>query len=353
MKKRGIVFLILLLPMIAFLWWWPRPASEEVPSKLTPTQRVQSGAQKLRAATSTLDSQNTFAELRAALRQMDTTEAREWLLAQLTSGEDFATQLDLTLDPAQNLSGWPSWRVFLLDLLFLTDPEAAATVSRDLLQTSKSPDEWAVLMRNLARVGKDDALLKTKSAELLRNRDWQKEPSAGYLEAFDVIVHTRNTALAPDLLSNCDLREQKAVRHASFLTLDRLILAAPDKVLPELAAAASNHPQSALMLSNMIARADVRDAMQRQAVETYLLDTRRTAEELRGFASVFPNANIAVSSNLLTQSPTVQGADLADRDRASYALLSSWLTDQRFKQSHEVLRTIVMRLESWRSVGNR
>jgi hypothetical protein len=349
MNRRWLFFL-LLLPLVWFYLGKKKPIE---PENLTLLQRVQDRAGKLWDVKTGLEAKTAFMQLKAALRQMDAKEAREWLLAQLASGEDFATQLDLTLDSAQNLSGWPTWRVFLLDLLFLTDPESAVTVSRDLLQTSKSPDEWAVLMRNLARAGKDEALLKTKSAELLRNKDWQKEPSAGYLEAFDVIVHTRNTALAPELLANCDLREQKAVRHASFLTLDRLILAAPDKVLPELATSASKHPQSALMLSNMIARADVRDATQRQAVETYLLDPKRTAEELRGFASVFPNANIAVSSNLLTQSPTVQGADLADRDRVSYALLSSWLTDQRFKQSHEVLRTIVMRLESWRSVGNR
>jgi hypothetical protein len=344
MKKCVFVFLILLLPIVALLWWWPCPVSEKVPPRLTLAQRVQSGAQKLRAAKSALDSKNSFAELKAALRQMDTKEAREWLLAQLASGEDLATQLDLTLDSAQNLAGWPSWRVFLLDLLFLTDHEAAAEVSRDLLQTSNSPDEWAVLMRNLARVGKDDALLKTKSAELLRNKDWQKKPTTGYLEAFDVLVHTRNTELTPDLVSNCDVRDEKAVRHASFLTLDRLILAAPDKVLPELAATASKHPQSGPMLSNMIARADVRDASQRQAVETYLLDPKRTAEDLRGFASVFPNANIAVSNNLLTRAPTISAADLSSRDKASFEQVARWLEDPRFANIQETLLQCHQRL---------
>ncbi len=353
MKKRGFVFLILLLPLIALLWWWPRPATEEVPTKLTPTQRVQSGAQKVRAARSALDSKNSFSELKAALRQLDTKEAREWLLAQLTSGEDFSTELDLTLDSAQNLAGWPSWRIFLLDLLFLTDPEASAALSRDLLSTSSSPDEWAVCLRNVARAGKDEALLKTKSAELLRRQEWQKKPSAGYLEAFDVIVHTRNTALAPELLANCDTREDKAVRHASFLTLDRLVMAEPAKVLPELARDASKHPQSGLMLSNMIARADVRDNAQRQAVETYLLDPKRTPEELRGFASVFPNANIAVSQNLLTQPITIQGPDLAARDRVSLEVVSTWLMDERFQSAHEALRAIVLRMESWRSSNHR
>jgi hypothetical protein len=340
MKKSWIILLLFLVALL----WCSRQATQQAPPEFTLAHRVQNSYQKLQAAKTAADSRNSFSELKSALRQMDTKEAREWILARLASGEDFATQLDLSLDSGQNLAAWPSWRVFLLDLLFLTDHEAAAEVSRDLLQTSNSPDEWAVLMRNLARVGKDDALLKTKSAELLRNKDWQKKATTGYLEAFDVLVHTRNTELTPDLLSNCDVRDEKAVRHASFLTLDRLILAAPDKVLPQLAATASKHPQSGPMLSNMIARADVRDASQRQAVETYLLDPKRTAEDLRGFASVFPNANIAVSNNLLTRAPTISAADLSSRDKASFEQVARWLEDPRFADIHKTLLQCHQRL---------
>lgn len=348
MKKRW--FILFVLPLALLLWW---PASPpETPRHQTPAERVQKSSQKLREVKTGVEARGSFSDLKAALRQMDAKEAREWLLAALASGEDFATELDLTLDSGQNLAGWPSWRVFLLDLLFLTDPEAAAKVSSELLASSASPDEWAICMRNLGRLGKHDELLKAKSAELLRRKEWQNNPSAGYLEAFDVIVHTRNTALAPELLANCDARDEKAVRHASFLTLDRLIMAEPAKVLPELVRDASKHPQSGLMLSNMIARADLRDAKQREAVEAYLIDPKRTAEELRGFASVFPNANVAVSQNLLTNTPTIQGADLAARDRVSMEVVSAWLMDERFKTVQEPLRTIALRLENWRSTSD-
>lgn len=274
-------------------------------------------------------------------------EALAWLSAQMESGEDTDLQSDLTLDAGQNLTGWPSWRTFLLDMLYFTDAEAAAETSRAVLASSASPDEWAVALRNLARVGKDDELLKAKSTELLRNKEWQKNPSAGYLESFDVIVYTRNTGLVPDLLANCDVRDEKAVRHASFLTLDRLVMAEPAKVLPELARNASSHPNSGLMLSNMIARANVTNPEQRQAVETYLLDPKRTADELRGFASVFPNANVAVSQNLLTKSPTILGADLSARDRIAHETVLRWLSDPRFEKSHESLRTAEARLRGF------
>lgn len=345
MKQRWIHLLLLFLPLALFLLWPVR--SPQVPAGPTLAQRAQSGSKALRAAASSAESKRSFDDIRSALRQMKAKEAREWLLAQWATGEDFNTQLDLSLDARQNLASWPSWRVFLLDMLFFTDPEAAANLSRELLSISQSPDEWAVALRNLARVGKHDELLKTKSAELLRRREWQKNPSAGYLEAFDVIVHTRNTALAPELLANCDVREAKAVRHASFLTLDRLIMAEPEKLLPELARAASSHPQSGQMLSNMIARADVRDLAQRQAVETYLLDPKRTAEELSGFASIFPNANAAVCNSLLTHPITFDGNDLALRDRASLEIVTAWLADPRFAHVQETLHQSHQRLQNF------
>ncbi|MBE2283562.1 MAG: hypothetical protein IAE77_08870 [Prosthecobacter sp.] len=340
---RWLLFLLAVL--LTVLLCGRKPNTQVIP---TLADRVRTSTTHIHAAPHAPETKQSLIELKSALRQMDTKEAVKWIQAQLRSGEDTSFQLDLVLDAGQNLSGWPSWRVFLLDLLYLTDPETAAFSSKELLATSRSPDEWAVAMRNLARVGTEDELLKSKSAELLRHKEWQKTPSAGYLEAFDVIVHTRNTELTPDLLAHCDERDAKAVRHASFLTLDRLVMADPAKVLPDLARSASSHPKSGLMLSNMIARADVADPVQRQAVETYLLDPKRTDDELRGFASVFPNANVAVSHNLLTKTPTLQGAELAVRDRNSLETVSRWLSDERFKTVHGSLRTIVVRLQSMR-----
>ena len=349
MKKRWFIAALVFLSALLLLLLWPRGIAESAagPDRVTLAQRLQTGAENLRQAKTLTDSRASFMDVRAALRQMETGEAREWVLAQWRAGEDFTTKLDLTLDSRQNISGWPSFRTFLLDMLFQIDPEAAASVSKDLLSTSESPDEWAVAMRNLGRVGSHEELLKSKAAELLQRKDWQRDPSAGYLEAFDVIVHTRHTALAPELLANCDAQDQKAVRHASFLTLDRLILAAPEQMLPELAKNASQHPRSGLMLSNMIARGDVRNAVQRKAVETYLLDPKRTAEELRGFASVFPNANMAVSDSLLTKTRTLEGQDLADKDRAALQAVATWLEDPRFGHLQEPLRMSYQRLQGF------
>lgn len=349
-KLRITRSIILAACFVAALCWlsWRKGATEDAPP--TSAERVERSLRQLKASDSKTASQGSLRELRGALRQMSTQEAVKWILRELDAAKDFPTQLDFTIGTDQNLTGWPSYRVFLLDALMLVDPTAAAVKAREILQSTSSADEWAVAMRNLARgrgSPEDEALLKAKSAELLRRRDWHSQPSAGYLQAFDVIVHTKQTALAPELVVLCDQRDQQAVRHAAFLTLDRLVLAEPGQTLPVLAVAASAHPSSGLMISNMLARADVRDAEQRQAVESYLLDEKRTADELAGFAGVFPNANIAVSDNLLTKPSTINGSDLIERDRAALHVVTAWLKDSRFSRSHLPLRETYRRLREF------
>jgi hypothetical protein len=314
----------------------------------TPESRLGASRQQLVQSSSAAERRMTMKEMKRALREMAAKEATGWILQELEHSKDYATQLDLELGTDQNLTAWPSYRVFLLDVLMLVDPAAAATKARELLQSPGTADEWAIAMRNLARGGglpEDEALLKTKSAELLRNSEWRKQPSAGYLQAFDVIVHTKNTALAPELMSLCDKQDQKAVRHAAFLTLDRLLLVQPDAVLPMLSQSASQHPQSGLMISNMMARGDLRNKVQRQAIESYLLNEKRTADELRGFASVFPNANVAVSNNLLTKTASINSAELAEKDRAALEIVAAWLGNPAFSRSHPMLMETYRRLK--------
>jgi len=81
-----------------------------------------------------------------------------------------------------------------------------------------------------------------------------------------------------------------------------------------------------------------RSEVQRQGLVNYLLAPERTAEELQGFASVFPNANMAVSKNLLTNTLAIDGRDLAARDRKSLEQVEQWLGDPRFVRVHPILK---------------
>jgi hypothetical protein len=287
---------------------------------------------------------------RRRLLAMPPAEAREWILRELDGGADHPTGDDLSIGTDRKLTAWPSYRTFLLDLLFQIDPAVAAQKSRELVGSSDSPDEWAVALRNVARAdgtGESSGWLREKSAELLRNKTWRADPSAGYLNAFDVIVHTEHTALAPELLALCDDPERRAVRHASFLAVDRLTQARPEVLLPVLADSAASLRQSGPMISNLMARADLRDEVQRGAVERYLLDPRRSTDELASFASVFPNANFHVSNNLLTEVEGIDGFELAERDRAALEVVRDWMADERFAERREALARMQARLEGF------
>jgi hypothetical protein len=98
------------------------------------------------------------------------------------------------------------------------------------------------------------------------------------------------------------------------------------------------------MISNLMARADLRDDVQREAVERYLLDPSRSAEELTSFASVFPNANFHVSNNLLTQVDGIDGIELAERDRAALAIVEGWIDDPRFEKVRPIAEKARSRL---------
>lgn len=348
MKKYLRLFIVLSLVGVAILVWVSnRPQiSGEVPQdegmapvvNLEPSE-ASSGVREL-----------SLAERKFSLLEMDPTQAKAWILQELDKGDDFQTGNDLAIGMSQHLETWPSFRVFLLDVLFLIDPETAAMKSRELVEESQSPDEWAVALRNVAKVETGEletAWLQEKAAALLRNRTWRSDPSAGYLNAFDVIVHTNHTALSPELLELCEDVDQRAVRHASFLTLDRLVQTSPDEMLSLLARSAGQYSEVGPMISNLMARADVRNPVQREALERYLLSDQRTADELSSFANVFPNANYHVSNNLLTQTTGVDGVDLSAKDSASLELVREWLVDTRFAHLHSELETMHRRLKSF------
>lgn len=329
-------------------WWLTRAPDAPAPS-VVPSTELDPAALPVSTASVPVPV-SSLAERKQELLQMDPAEARDWILQELEIGKDYDTEADLTIGSDGNLSAWPSYCTYLLDLLHLVDPGTAADLSRKLVESSQSPDEWAVALRNVAVADNDDETrewLRAKSAALLRNTEWRSDPSAGYLNAFDVMVHTEYTALTPELLALSDDPDKRAVRHASFLVVDRLTQRRPDVVLPLLADSANRYPNSGRMISNLMARADLREDIQRESVERYLLDSRRTKEELDGFASVFPNANFLVSNNLLTPVDGLDGIELAERDRAALKVVESWLSEERFAKLRPVLQRSRERLRGF------
>ncbi len=292
----------------------------------------------------------TLKELQATLQTMPRDEALAWIRAFLESGQDQTTGLSFEIDSSGALTEWPTLRTFLLDALLTIDPAAAATLSRAILTTPTSADEWALALRNVGRAESSaaaNAYLIERTAALIANPAWQADPSIGYLNAFDVLVHTHATDSTPLLSGLIQQKDRRDLAHAGFLTLDRLVQSDPAAVLPQLAADRALQQSRPEMVANMLARADLRDATQQQLVRTYLLEPTRTAAELNAFDGVYPSANFAISNNLLTANPTLARDEIAARDTAALGIITTWLDDTAFASIKPHLATIHNRLTTF------
>lgn len=290
--------------------------------------------------------------LGARLRAMPSEDAARVISDFLAGRRDAPTRLPFTIGNGGNLTTAPTFRVWLMDQLGRVSAEAAASYATQILTKRESADEWAVALRDYARLrtsSGDQAFLRGKLRELLLDPRWQAERSNGWLEAFDLAVHTRATELTPELtaLSRCLAPEDKTMMRAACVTLDRMTLADPIVMLGRFLSEPELLKGRELARANYFARADVRDAPQRLIVEQYFLDPDRSAEELAKFAGLFPNANLVISRNLLTSTVTPTQEEWLARDSAALQVVSSWMTDSRFARVRPQVEAIHARLSEF------
>lgn len=307
-------------------------------------------AADLGRSSSAAEKRQWLARLKQALAAGNTNEASRVICRFLDSQANAPTDLGFKIGPGGFLTEAPTLRTFLLDYLGQIDPAAAAAYARGILSRPDSADEWALALRNLAAgdaSAEGRALLEEKVGELLGNDAWQREPSAGFLEAFDVAVYVGSTNLATPLAGLVRKADNPAVAHAAFLALDRLVLKGPSVWLEILAAQPDLMQGRELARADFFARADIRDPRQRQILEGYLLNPRIGAAELGQFAGVFPNANYMISKNLLTATPTPDYAAVTSRDAASLQVVETWLAEPRFAPIQPELAKVRQRLEEF------
>lgn len=361
---RPKFLLLLLVPLAAggllTLLCWPgspseRPTARQDPGAApAPARAVTTIANPLPAAVGRLrdkpdaaSSLATLQNLRGILATLPKTEAVAFIAAFLASGEDAATGLAFEIGSDGTVKGWPTVRTFLLDALLALDPAAAAKMSRDLLATPTTADEWALALRNVGRVetGADaNAYLRERTEALILHAAWQADPSIGYLNAFDVLVHVAATASTPLLSSLIQKKDRRDLAHAGFLTLNRLVQRQPAVELTLLAADRALQQSRPEMVAQQFARADLRDPAQQTLVKSWLLDPARTPTELRSFAGVYPNNNRFISNNLLTTEPQQSGTELAAHDRQVLEIITAWNQSPEFQPIAEHLATMLTRL---------
>lgn len=355
---------LLLAAALAGLWWWKSGQSN---MKLASSQSSESSPSSHRAAADTVNpissvfSQlpvkpdravvlQSLNELRAKLKAMPPDEAVLWIRSFLENGQDKPTGLSFVIGNDQEITESPTFRTFLIDAIFSIDPAAAAALCREILGTPTTPDEWALALRNIGRAEtspKANAFLREKTEALIANPEWQADPSIGFFESFDVLVHTDATESTPLLSSLIQRKDRKDLAHAGFLTLDRLVERDPADTLTRLATDRAIHQSRPEMTAQQFARADLRDPAQRDIIKNWLLDPARTDTELRNFSATYPNNNHFISNNLLTREHEQHGDDLATHDRVALEIINTWAADPAFESVKPSLTTMQQRIATF------
>ena len=276
-------------------------------------------------------SENDLETLKRTLLAADPALATAAIRDFLATGRDARTGLDFALRPGGELAA-PTLRVLLMDVLGRIakrdGTDAAAKLARETLEKKDSADEWAIALRNVAwHEPAATAYLAAKAREMLAFVPWRTAPTSGMLEAFDVIVFTKDASFTADLASaQSDPNEQ--LRHAADVALDRLAAASPLDVMSYLNAHPTTLADRPMLRADYFAKADLAQPGQKTALEFYLGRPDIADAEKTKLLKALATPAAFVSENLLTPPPPE--FDEATREHAILATLHEWLTGKRF-----------------------
>lgn len=343
----GLAALAVLGAIVA-LWFRQALHSPAPQSPVPPTPTTHGNALTPAPASGALSLEGQLNGLLGKLRantasNADLEEVRRALLADpaagiaairafLASGADAATGQALVVGAGGTLAGAPTLRLFLLDLLGQlarqSGSPAAAALSRSILEKKESPDEWALALRNVAWAEPGSRpFLAAKMREMLQYEPWMASPTAGLMEAFDVVVYSGDAGFVPEL-NRLAASPQNALSRAATVALDRLADRSTLAVMNFLNAnpdAVSDRP---MVRADFFAKADLRDPAQAAAVEQYLARTDTGPAEKRKLLHALPAPGSFVGESLLQTAS--QPPEDAGRDAAIARAAAGWLQSGRF-----------------------
>ena len=265
----------------------------------------------------------------------------------LTIREDAAINQALTVGPGGTLTGVPTLRLFLLDILGqlarLTRSGDAATISRQILANKDSPDEWALALRNVAW-GEPDSrpFLAEKMREMLSYEPWRATPTAGLLQAFDVAVYSGDPRFITTF-SELAQSGQASIERAAIVALDRLAATSTLAVLNYLNAHPNEIASLPLVRADYFAKADLGNPEQRAAIEHYLSRGNVTEAEKTKFLHALATPGTFVSDSLLSTSVRPDD-DGSARHAGIAAATSAWLQSNRFPSLHSHILWLTQRV---------
>lgn len=264
-------------------------------------------------------------------------EAAAAILRQLETRADAQTEMVFATGE-DGLTAWPTWRVYLLDLLGSINPKAAADYARNnIFVRYGSADEWAVAMRSVLAAAPSSRQAEARSeiasllGRMLANSVWREQPGAGMLEALDYVPQT------PDAIPHLRQVQQWAaekndpvINAAMQLALERAITRQGDRVMTALASdpdLLADSPAQKILRASAMARADLRQSAQVVALRGYLARLPAGSDEVEAFFSSFPNHRYGVSPGLGGQPALPTSAEMRSADQAALAQIRVWKSD--------------------------
>ena len=270
--------------------------------------------------------------LRRQLLAADPAEAMAAITAFLATGQDARTGEIFELTKGGELGGAPTMRVMLLDVFGRicrdNGSREAETFARALLERKTSADEWAVALRNIAwSAPADRSYLAGKMRDMLGYQPWRQQPAAGFLEAFDILVFTRDVTFVSDLGAMVR-SEDEALKRAAAVALDRFSDMAPLAVMTYLNEHPAEFADRPFLRADYYSKADLSQAGQRVAVEAYLGRPDVSLAEKDKLLSVFASPGSFVGDTLVTQPPPEDASP--QRTAGLQKAVDEWLKVNRF-----------------------
>jgi hypothetical protein len=310
--------------------------------------RFDAAAAQLARGIDRLDARALLADLADSVAAADSMIAAQSLIAFLETGRDAATGLGFQVAEGGTLSEAPSLRVAVLDFLGRTGAPQAADYAIEVMDATAVADEYSVALRNLAWGVEDTSEVGARFSDMLDRDAWLSEPTAGFMEAFDVAVAVGGPQMVRELSqvalgeSEITTGETPRLNQPAFIALDRLMMRDPDAVV----AAFRSDPEllswAPTQRASLLSRLDVRDKDQRVLVENYLLSPNHGPDEMEYFKNIFPNVNGIDGNRMVTESTEIR--NVAEIDNATRAVLTEWQGDTRFAGVRPILEAIAQRL---------
>ena len=265
----------------------------------------------------------------------------------LRSGEDAATGMSLEVGPGGSLRGWPTMRVFLLDLLAIADPDLAVEIAREVLAGTRSAEEYALALKPLLMEGPwraSEEELQAHFSKLLWTRDWQTRE--GFAEALDLarVVSSPGTA---EILARWMDASPPALE-AGEMALHETAAKAPRLFVELISGDRTLFADQPDLRAGLMARATVSEEGQAAGIESYLKNPAIPAAEKETFLKLYPLRSATSGHRLYGTLPKpFERGQVAADDRAALEAVTRWKTDPSLVPLLPSITALEGRLQTW------